>query len=229
MNCGATPDVDFIVAFFHHCAYATSRSHASDGGVRAALAPLFDQFGVDLVVQGHNHQYERTNPIRRGTSTVQAPDGATVEPGKSGTTYICCGSGGRPRYGWQHGEADRYRGSTTPNAPVTSFVAGKDDTKTPETVEWSQDPLPRLRLPHRARHPGSRRPDHDDERPRCHRRGHRDRPRRPHPHRGPGRAARHSAHHPDRHAVVVADASADGAVRAGERGGVTGGPIRSRE
>jgi hypothetical protein len=132
-------DVDFIVAFFHHCAYATSSTHASDGGVRAALAPLFDRFSVDLVVQGHNHQYERTNPIRGGVSTMAAPDGATVDPEKNGTTYICCGSGGRPRYGWQPGETDRYRGSTTSeNAPVTSFVAGPNGSKKPETVEWSQ-------------------------------------------------------------------------------------------
>ena len=144
----ADPAIDFVVAFFHHCAYATSSTHASDGGVRAALAPLFDRFSVDLVVQGHNHQYERTNPIRAGRSTTQAPDGATVEPATQGTTYICCGSGGRPRYGWQPGETDRYRGSTDPGggvAPiadsgttVTSYVAGPNGAKTPETVDWSQ-------------------------------------------------------------------------------------------
>jgi Calcineurin-like phosphoesterase len=134
------PSVDFIVAFFHHCAFATSSTHASDGGVRAALAPLFDKYSVDLVVQGHNHQYERTNPIRAGRSTVQAADGATVHPDKDGTTYICCGSGGRPRYGWQPGETDRYRGATGPDSgtTVTSFVAGPAGAKTPETVDWSQ-------------------------------------------------------------------------------------------
>ncbi len=135
----SNPDVDFVVAFFHHCVYATSSTHASDGGVRAALAPLFDRFTVDLVVQGHNHQYERTDPIRGGVSTTQAPDGATVDSQKNGTTYICCGSGGRPRYGWQPGETDRYRGSAAaPNEPVKSFVAGPNGAKTPETVEWSQ-------------------------------------------------------------------------------------------
>jgi Calcineurin-like phosphoesterase len=136
----ADPRIDFIVAFFHHCAYATSTAHASDGGVRAALAPLFDRFSVDLVVQGHNHQYERTNPIRGGVSTTAAPDGATVEPARNGTTYICCGSGGRPRYGWQSGETDRYRDSGVSDAStiVKSYVAGRDGAKTPETVDWSQ-------------------------------------------------------------------------------------------
>ena len=136
----ADPDVDFVVAFFHHCAYATSATHASDGGVRAALAPLFDRFGVDLVVQGHNHQYERTNPIRGGASTTSAPDGATVRPEQDGTTYICCGSGGHSRYLWQPGETDRYRGSAGPDSgtTVTSFVVGPDGTRTPEFVDWSQ-------------------------------------------------------------------------------------------
>ncbi len=134
------PQVDFIVAFFHHCAFATSSSHGSDAGVRAALAPLFDRFSVDLVVQGHNHQYERTNPIRGGVSTMEAPDGASVDPEKNGTTYICCGSGGRPRYGWQPGETDHYRGSTGQNSGsvVKTFVAGPGGAKTPETVDWSQ-------------------------------------------------------------------------------------------
>lgn len=136
----ADPSVDFIVAFFHHCAFATSSAHASDGGVRAALAPLFDTYSVDLVVQGHNHQYERTNPIRGGRSTVQTPDGATVYPEKDGTTYLCCGSGGRPRYGWQSGETDRYRGGPNPNSTTTvhSYIAGPSGVRTPETVDWSQ-------------------------------------------------------------------------------------------
>jgi hypothetical protein len=136
----ADAGIDFVVAFFHHCAFATSSTHASDGGVRAALAPLFDRFSVDLVVQGHNHQYERTDPIRGGRSTMQAPDGAVVDASVAGTTYICCGSGGRPRYGWQPGENDRFRGGAGPAGPdtVSSFVAGPDGAKIPEVVDWSQ-------------------------------------------------------------------------------------------
>ncbi len=136
----ADPGVDFIVAFFHHCAFATSKTHASDAGVRAMIAPLFDEFSVDLAVQGHNHQYERTNPIRRGRSSTQAPDQATVRPETDGTTYVCVGSGGRPRYSWQAGETDRYRGNNGPDSGtnVRSFLAESDEQKTPEDVDWSQ-------------------------------------------------------------------------------------------
>jgi len=48
------PGIDFIVAFFHECAFSTCSGHSSDGGVREALAPLFARYQVDLAVQGHN-------------------------------------------------------------------------------------------------------------------------------------------------------------------------------
>ncbi|MFC5137501.1 metallophosphoesterase [Actinomycetospora rhizophila] len=136
----ADPGVDWVVLFFHHCAFATSRAHASDAGVRAAVAPLCDEFAVDLVLQGHNHQYERTDPIRRGRAAVRAPDGATVRPETDGTTYLCVGSGGRPRYSWQPGETDRYRGHPGPDSGTTvaSYVALGEDAQQPEQIDWSQ-------------------------------------------------------------------------------------------
>ena len=95
------PGIDFIVTFFHHCAYSTTLQHASDGGVRAALDPLFTRYQVDLAIQGHNHIMERTDPIRNGRPTRHAPDGSTIEPAHDGVTYICIGSGGRPRYAFR--------------------------------------------------------------------------------------------------------------------------------
>lgn len=92
------PGIDFVVVFFHHCAFSTTNNHASDGGVRATVDPIFSRWQVDLVVQGHNHLLERTDPIRDGKKTRDAPDGATVRPAEDGVTYLCTGSGGRPRY-----------------------------------------------------------------------------------------------------------------------------------
>src|ERR1700722_872891 len=45
----ANPDVDFIVAYFHHCAYSTCSVHGYDGGVDKYFVPLFDKYTVDLV------------------------------------------------------------------------------------------------------------------------------------------------------------------------------------
>ncbi|MEV0902121.1 metallophosphoesterase family protein [Actinoplanes sp. NPDC049802] len=116
--------VDFIVAFFHQCAYATSNNHASDGGVRDALDPLFSRYRVDLAIQGHNHQFERTDPIRFGRKTRSAPDGATIRPADDGVTYICAGSGGRPRY--------PFRPAPGPEAPAPPGVKPSGARKLPE-------------------------------------------------------------------------------------------------
>ncbi|MGX6601013.1 purple acid phosphatase family protein [Micromonosporaceae bacterium Da 78-11] len=110
----ATARIDFIVVFLHHCAYSTTSNHASDGGVRDALDPLFSRHQVDLVVQGHNHLLERTDPIRYGRRTRSAPDGATIEPATDGVTYLCVGSGGRPR--------SALRAAPGPDAPAPPGV-----------------------------------------------------------------------------------------------------------
>ncbi|GAA4555679.1 metallophosphoesterase family protein [Pseudonocardia xishanensis] len=131
------PAITFVVVFFHHCAYSTSDSHASDAGVREALTPLFDRHSVDLAVQGHNHQYERTDPIRGGRPTRVAPDHATVRSDTDGTTYVCVGSGGRASNGWLDGGGDRHRGAPGEDREIRSRVTGEggeDD----ETVAWSR-------------------------------------------------------------------------------------------
>ncbi|HVX17917.1 MAG TPA: metallophosphoesterase family protein [Acidimicrobiales bacterium] len=91
----ADPTIDFLVVYFHHCAYCTMTSHGSDGGVRSKWVPLFDRHHVDLVINGHNHGYERTHPVRANAPTAEAPVGATVRSDQLGTTYICAGGGGR--------------------------------------------------------------------------------------------------------------------------------------
>jgi hypothetical protein len=155
---------DFIVVFFHHCAFSTCSSHSSDGGVRQALAPLFAKYKVDLVVQGHNHLYERSNPIsynaktNTGTSSTQAvsvsaAEAAVVYPAREGTTYVVVGSAGRPRYSWGGaveddrnfivgvGTSDPGNSNVVPADQamgVGPYVSQLDHTDTYETVDWSQ-------------------------------------------------------------------------------------------
>lgn len=158
------PSIDFIVVFYHHCAFSTTDSHSSDGGVRKVLAPLLPEFDVDLAIQGHNHVYERFNPIRydartnTGSSGAQAAsmsarDAAVVHPPTDGTTYVTVGSAGRPRYGWAGAvETDRNLvagvdsgapGNGTiveadPSVGVGPFASQADFTRSYETVDWSQ-------------------------------------------------------------------------------------------
>jgi hypothetical protein len=135
----ADPAVDFIVCFFHHCAYSTTKQHASDGGVRAAWTALFDRHQVDLVLQGHNHVFERTDPIRGGAPTTVAADNGIVYPETDGTVYYTVGSGGRPRYVFQDGERESYRGNELADTFVpNSYVWDAAGAKTGEAVAWSR-------------------------------------------------------------------------------------------
>jgi len=70
--------IDWIIVNFHRPPYS-SGGHGSQTDVRDAWCPLFEQYGVDLVFTGHDHDYERTMPI-------------------NGVVYIVTGGGGAPLY-----------------------------------------------------------------------------------------------------------------------------------
>jgi alkaline phosphatase D len=118
------PSVDMIVVFMHQCAMSTSvHGNGSDLGIRQAWLPLFDKYEVDLVLSGHEHDYERSYPVRgydEGELGVVAspnpdqtlgekvdtrrPSVATTEPYShdgtpawntgEGTVYLVLGGGG---------------------------------------------------------------------------------------------------------------------------------------
>jgi hypothetical protein len=132
----ANKDIDFIVAYFHHCAYSTCTSHASEGGARQFFVPLFDQYSVDLVINGHNHIYERNNPLIGGKQTVAAPSGSTVTPATHGTTYIVAGAGGESLYSF--GAPDSYEGAVNADTSISSYVNEVNGTTPAETVAYSQ-------------------------------------------------------------------------------------------
>ncbi len=68
-----------IVMSLHHPPYS-SGSHGSNMETRAVLATLAPRFGVELVLAGHDHDYERTKPIDGVTYIVAASGGATIRP-----------------------------------------------------------------------------------------------------------------------------------------------------
>jgi hypothetical protein len=71
----------FVV--LHYPPYS-SGTPGTNATVQANLVPLFDRHAVDIVFTGHDHDYERTLPLRGG---------AVVAPG-AGTVYVVTGGGG---------------------------------------------------------------------------------------------------------------------------------------
>ncbi|SOD86384.1 metallophosphoesterase family protein [Streptomyces sp. Ag109_G2-15] len=131
----ASDDIDFVIVFFHHCAYCTSTAHASEGGVRQEWVPLFDKYQVDLVINGHNHQYERTDVIKGNQVVKKLPIGETAYSDTEGVVYVTAGAAGRSLYAFT--APDSYEGHEHEVDSVASFVNLKDG-KQNETVTWSR-------------------------------------------------------------------------------------------
>lgn len=113
---------DWIICFFHHPPYSKG-SHNSDnprdsGGrlvqMRENIVPILENGGVDLVLAGHSHSYERSYLLNGayGSSTNLVPanfvnhgdgrpdgDGAYVKPEGTGphegAVYVVAGSSGQ--------------------------------------------------------------------------------------------------------------------------------------
>ncbi|KQW15608.1 metallophosphoesterase family protein [Streptomyces sp. Root369] len=131
----AAKDIDFIIVFFHHCAYCTSTAHASEGGVRQEWVPLFERYTVDLAINGHNHQYERTDVIKGDKVAKKLPIGETAYSETEGVVYVTAGAAGRSLYAFT--APDSYEGHLNEQDSVASFINTKDG-KVNETVAWSR-------------------------------------------------------------------------------------------
>jgi Purple acid Phosphatase, N-terminal domain/Calcineurin-like phosphoesterase len=143
-------DVDMIVVFMHQCALSTSApGNGSDLGIRRAWLPLFDKYEVDLVLSGHDHDYERSYPVRgydkgaHGTVVSPNPDqtkGAAVDtrrpavasttPGKvsglpawntaEGTVFLVLGGGGT------NGPTNTYGEDTADGLPQAKVITQRN-------------------------------------------------------------------------------------------------------
>ena len=50
------------IAYFHHPLYSDGRFHGPDLDLRKQLMPIFEKYGVNVVLSGHDHVYERFKP-----------------------------------------------------------------------------------------------------------------------------------------------------------------------
>jgi acid phosphatase type 7 len=78
------------VVFFHHAAFAggANASDPIERDVRTYLVPILEANGVQLVLNGHEHSYQRTFPLK-GERTVA---------NGTGTVYVTAGGGGATLY-----------------------------------------------------------------------------------------------------------------------------------
>lgn len=53
---------EWKVAFMHHPPYSSGGKHGSDSQLREVLEPIFVKYGMNVVLTGHDHFYERIKP-----------------------------------------------------------------------------------------------------------------------------------------------------------------------
>ncbi len=83
----AASKADWKIAFFHHPPYSSSTRGAT-GMVTANVVPILEAGGVDLVLVGHDHHYERTARIAAGKVDAKGIRYAIVGSGGAGLREI---------------------------------------------------------------------------------------------------------------------------------------------
>jgi predicted phosphodiesterase len=92
------PNIDWIIVYIHKPMYTLNSTHIGNSTLRNTYHPLFDQYGVDLVLQGHNHNYERTYPIKFNATNpllpIKTSTNTSTYTDPEGDIYITVGTGG---------------------------------------------------------------------------------------------------------------------------------------
>jgi hypothetical protein len=56
-------NIDWIIVYGYRPFYTSPTIHPAEEIVRETYAPLFEKYGVDLVITSHNHNYQRSYPL----------------------------------------------------------------------------------------------------------------------------------------------------------------------
>jgi acid phosphatase type 7 len=149
-------DARWKVVVYHHPAFNAGDKHYKHQHMRV-LSPLFERQGVDLVLSGHEHVYQRTRPFTfvpsgpghaaaRGKSDRLVPGTFTIDHDFDGVTktvprgivYITTGAGGKELYDpgftsdparWLHEEDDHAAYTARMVTDVHSFTVIEVDAE----------------------------------------------------------------------------------------------------
>jgi hypothetical protein len=97
------------IVIFHHPLYSDGDRHGSNVSLRVVLEPLMVRHGVDMVLSGHEHIYERLRP-------------------QKGITYFIVGSSGQLRRGGMTPSAMTAAGFDRDQVFMVASIAGRELT-----------------------------------------------------------------------------------------------------
>ncbi len=95
------PAIQWTVVSHHRPHFSigqhNSQTSSFPGSWRPVMWKVYDDYGVDLVLNGHDHNYQRTKPVNMKVSTSAPVSKYGSEPGQ-GRCQIICGGAGAPLY-----------------------------------------------------------------------------------------------------------------------------------
>ena len=94
--------INWIVVYLYRPMYTSPTYHGSEEFLCTGYHPLFDMYGVDLVLQAHNHNYQRSYPIRYNITNSSTPFITDHQPNTyvnpKGTIFLTVGTAGAEQY-----------------------------------------------------------------------------------------------------------------------------------
>jgi Calcineurin-like phosphoesterase len=65
--------INWIVAYIYETLYSSPTLHNTTDNLRDIYHPIFDKYNVDLVLQAHSHNYQRSYPIKYNDNNPSNP------------------------------------------------------------------------------------------------------------------------------------------------------------
>jgi uncharacterized protein YjdB len=136
----AGDDIVWKVVMFHHSIYS-SASHSTDSDIltrRSELYPVFDAYGIDVVLMGHDHCYTRSCIMSGGLALTDGTESSVTDP--EGTLYITANSGsGSKYYDLQDADTDYMAVRWQGYAPSYSYIEVTNESFTITTYQSSDN------------------------------------------------------------------------------------------
>jgi hypothetical protein len=103
------PNIDWIFTVQSKPMYTSPSKHDANTNIRDTYHPLFDKYGVDLVLSSDNHNYQRTFPLKYnsnvndnsslGNPIIVDKNQNNYNKEEPGQIYLIVGTAGRSLYG----------------------------------------------------------------------------------------------------------------------------------
>ena len=103
MEANINKNINWIIVYSFRPFYSSNSTHPGLDELQNLYHPLYDKYHVDLILQAHNHNYQRTYPLsynstRQSTPIITDKNTESYNNIKNGQIFITVGTGGAEFY-----------------------------------------------------------------------------------------------------------------------------------